>query len=214
MEAFRSFTSNTSLLALPLRLKNNVLQDLPFVHGKDAETSFQINLNLLDGTLNPRTSLYLLLRRSNSILAITFVPHQAPGDERELYLEYRHNLVGILGEEHFKMSLICKEVGEITDARSWDERDAYRQETGADEHTDVCEDSHEHSAGAKDAGYKKNKCRLCDRRMKNKITDETLEALKKLENEGSLVMIVCPCCRHEIPAPMLTVHSLWTPTSS
>jgi twinfilin-like protein len=72
--------------------------------------------------------------------------------------------------------VICKEIGEVTDARSWEERDT---------------EKHLHAGIVLiDAGYKKNKCRLCDRRMKNKISPEALEAFTKLEVAGTAVQIV------------------------
>lgn len=189
-EALSSFRRNTQVLALPLTLERNIVIAHPAIQSKGPEKSFQSNLNLLDDVLDSKTSLYLLLRRGNSAIAITFVPYQAPKDERELYLRYRHEWVQLLGIEDIKISLICKEIGEITDARSWVERDEDQQKNESRECTDSCDGLHHHSANINDAGYKKNKCRLCDRRMKNKITDGALEALRKLENEGDVVQIV------------------------
>ncbi|KAJ4369445.1 Twinfilin-1 [Didymella sp. IMI 355093] len=55
---------------------------------------------------------------------------------------------------------------------------------------DACDGSHEGTnVRIEDLGHKKNKCRLCDRRMKNKITDEAWAALRKLEDKGDLVQI-------------------------
>ncbi|KAJ4986396.1 cofilin/tropomyosin-type actin-binding protein [Stagonosporopsis vannaccii] len=172
-EAFRSLLYSNQALALILTLEETVVHAHPVIQSKGQGDSFQSNLNLLDDVLDPKTSLYLLLRRCNSVFAITFVPYQAPEHQRG----------------HIERSLICKEIGEITDARSWAERDADQQETGNKECADVCESSPKHGAFPKDAGYKKNKCRLCDRRMKNKITDGALQALGKLKNEGDLVQI-------------------------
>lgn len=102
----------------------------------------------------------------------------------------------MLGEEYFKVSLICKEIGEITDERSWVERQKHREENTEGEHKDVCDDLHEgHSGCVEDLGHKKNKCRLCDRRMKNKITEEAFAALNNLERGGDLVQIVSADCR-------------------
>ncbi|KAJ4315614.1 Twinfilin-1 [Neodidymelliopsis sp. IMI 364377] len=184
--AFAAFISDVSLLALPMSFESGILQALPSVQTEEKSASFQNNLNLLDDVLQPQTTLYLLVRRNNQIFAITFVPHRAPEDQKELYLRHRNVLVENLGEEHFKKNLICKEIGEITDARSWTERDEDHSANGTEEDTSVCNESHD----AKDAGYKKNKCRLCDRRMKNKITDEALTALKTLNNEGTCVQIL------------------------
>jgi twinfilin-like protein len=166
--------------------ESGMLQALPCVQTKEKDSSFQNRLNLLDDVLQPQTALYLPVRRNNQIFAITFVPHRAPEDQKELYLRHRSDLVEDLGEEHFKTSLICKEIGEITDARSWTERDEHHSANGTAEDASVCSKPHD----TKDAGYKKNKCRLCDRRMKNKITDEVLTALKTLNNEGACVQIV------------------------
>lgn len=186
--AFRNFIFDKAVLALPLALKDSSLHALPTVYAKGSGLSFQNDLNLLDDTLDPRIPLYLLLRRGDSVTAITFVPFRAPVDERELYLHHRHDLVASFGAEEVKTSLICKEIGEITDARSWVERDTFKDEIEAEGKT--CEDSHDQDDKMVDIGYKKNQCRLCDRRMKNKITEEALAALEKLKKEGDCVQIV------------------------
>ncbi|KAF2996032.1 Twinfilin-1 [Curvularia kusanoi] len=188
-DAFSSLISNKLTLALPLALKDTTLQALPAVYTKAPEESFQSNLNLLNDTLNHKTSLYLLLRRDDCLFAITFVPFMAPVAEREMYLKHRQEMAKLLGEGHFKTSLICKEPAEIMDARSWVERDGHKEGNTSQEEISQCEDSHEHDSNVSDIGYKKNKCRLCDRRMKNKITDEALAGLGKLGDEGDCVQI-------------------------
>lgn len=157
---------------------------LSAVQNKGPEKSIQQNLNQLDEVLGVRESLFLLLRINTAIFAITFIPYQAPDYERELYVQSRDVFVKSFGEQHFKATLICKEVGEITDTRSWIERGALQQEDRA------IADSNEHPSVTTDEGYKKTKCRLCDRRMKNKITDEAFEALSNLEREGECVQLV------------------------
>lgn len=185
--AFRNFIFDKAVLALPLALKDSSLHALPTVYTKGSGVSFQNDLNLLDDTLDPRIPLYLLLRRGDSVTAITFVPFRAPVDERELYLHHRHDLFASFGAEEVKTSLICKEIGEITDARSWVERDTFKDKIEAEGKT--CEESHDQDDKMVDIGYKKNQCRLCDRRMKNKITEEALAALEKLKKEGDCVQI-------------------------
>jgi twinfilin-like protein len=102
-------------------------------------------------------------------------------------LAYRHDLVTQLGTDYFSQSLICKEIGEITDVRSWAER-----EEGQDEACrDGCKDCDGgNGGGVKDLGYRRNKCRLCDRRMQNPISPEALAVLKTLNQQGSLVVLV------------------------
>jgi twinfilin-like protein len=190
-DAFKDFTLNASLLALPLSLQETILHPLAAIQFKDADSSRQTNLRLLEDILSPTKSLYLLLRRGTSIFAITFAPYRAPQDERRAYLQYRNELVKLLGEDNFKMSMICKEAGEITDARSWAEREQHQGDNADPVQMDACDGSHEGTnVRIEDLGHKKNKCRLCDRRMKNKITDEAWAALRKLEDEGDLVQIV------------------------
>jgi twinfilin-like protein len=153
-------------------------------------------LNELDAVLSPRTSLYLLLRRNDSLTAITYVPYLAKEEPRAFFIENRHELLRQLGVEHFAQSLICKEVGEFTDARSWAERDnnaaSHIISNERTQDAQSCTEDGCIECKPKDLGYARNKCRLCDRRMKNAITPEALEALKILTNPGSLVQIVTP----------------------
>ncbi|KAF2819429.1 hypothetical protein CC86DRAFT_398783 [Ophiobolus disseminans] len=154
--------------------------------------SLKTALNELDAVLSPRTPLYLLLRRNDSLTAITYVPYLAKEDQRSFFLEHRHDLVQRLEKEHFSQSLICKEIGEITDARSWQERDdndASNTASGITKNTKKCNDESCEGCAVEDLGYKRNKCRLCDRRMKNKITPEAQDALKTLVNPGAVVQL-------------------------
>lgn len=156
--------------------------------------TFQQALNQLDGLLSPKTALFLIVRREGSLVAVTFVPYLANAELKALLLENRDAIFQALGKEQISMSIICKEIGEITDTRSWEERDGNGHSWG-DDH---CKDSNCEECGpnetkensVKDLGYKKNKCRLCDRRMTNKIEDNALQALSKLTKDGDCVQIV------------------------
>jgi twinfilin-like protein len=152
--------------------------------------SLQTSLNALLTILNPRTLLYLLLRRPTSLVAITFVPYLADQTHREWFLEHRHTLVKHLGEELFEQSLICKEIGEITDVRSWEERGLHSSTTSQVVQRCQDDDCNECVGAVKDLGYKKNKCRLCDRRMQNPISPDALAALQSFHSPGDLVQLV------------------------
>ncbi|KAF2126022.1 actin monomer binding protein-like protein [Dothidotthia symphoricarpi CBS 119687] len=180
-EAFKAFLTDTIYLALPLMLVDDTLLPLAPIRPRDLDSSFQSSLNQLDDILNTRIPLYLFLRRNNSVTAITYVPYLSKEPHRAFFLENRHDLVRQLGEEHLSSSLICKEIGEITDARSWAERDEHEQSCTEMEGT--------LNGGIKDMGHKQNKCRLCDRRMKNPIDDNAVDALKKLYSSGATVQI-------------------------
>jgi twinfilin-like protein len=194
-QAFASFAADDSLLALPLALTDGKLNALPPVPLKDSSESYQIALNELDTIVEPRTPLYLILRRNSLLFAITFAPYLAKDTERKFFLENRFDLVQLLGETHFSQSLICKEVGEITDARSWHERDENKtSHIATAEHAkegEVFKEEECEGCNVKDLGYKQNKCRLCDRRMKNKITPEAISALGTVSDPGAAVQIVC-----------------------
>jgi twinfilin-like protein len=167
------------------------------VSAKEPPISFQSTLNKLEAVINPWTSLYLIMRRKGSPIAITFVPYLAKETERGFFLAHRLDLVQQLGEANFSQSLICKEVGEITDARSWDERDEWNENSTLGvstvklEHQErICDDKDCKDVHVEDLGYRRNKCRLCDRRMKNEITPEALATLATLSSPGAVVQIV------------------------
>lgn len=189
-EAFTSFRENAKFLALPLIQSDGELKAISPIYSKTPNSLSQTALNELDAVLNARNSIYLLLRRKTRMVAITYIPFQAEQRHREFLLKHRHELVRQLGEEYFSQSLICKESGEVTDARSWDERDvneeSHNRHIGAEDGCGRCEGED----GVKDLGYQRNKCRLCDRRMKNKITPEALKAFRTLDGPGALVQCV------------------------
>ncbi|KAH7067836.1 hypothetical protein FB567DRAFT_541805 [Paraphoma chrysanthemicola] len=192
-EAFAKFESDKSALALPLERTHDVLHALPAIHHNDSDVSDQSVLNTLNDILDGRRCLYLFVRRPDSIVAITYVPFLAKDEHRSFFLKHRQQLVQQLGAEYFSLSLICKEAGEITDARSWHERMGEELECHGDKKVavegEICKDGGCESTAFKDLGYKRNKCRLCDRRMKNKITPEAVDALDILKLPGSLVQM-------------------------
>jgi twinfilin-like protein len=179
-----------------LELSETTLRPLPPVFNPEAPRfTFQQALNRLEAVLSAKHALYIILRRNDSLVAVTYVPYLASAGSKKALLERRNELVEHLGQKNFSESIICKEMGEITDARSWDERDGHgqswndanaREEQNCENH----EETDVETAGAKDLGYKKNKCRLCDRRLKNKINDDALEALSKLNEDGACVQLV------------------------
>ena len=198
---FAAFVEDESYFALPLQLAEGFeLQPLSLLYRQDA--SFQTALNELDGILTPVSSCYIIIRRDKSLTFVTYVPYRADKNERALLLDNRQECVRQLGEEHFITSVICKEIGEVTDGRSWEERNAKLQSQKAvvvHASEQKAHESHEHGQECLiDVGHEKNKCRLCDRRMKNKMSREAFEALAQLHTPGTAVQIVfCP-----VPSPI------------
>lgn len=181
----------------------------PIAYPQDAQHTFQQALNQLDSALSPKTALFLVLRQKGSLVAITFVPYAANADDKRLLLDIRGDLVEHLGAGHFSASIICKEIVEITDARSWDERSGKAQSWDGDDDgdADACKRDDAVEIGVHDLGHKKNKCRLCDRRMKNNIEDSALNALKSLAAGGDCVQLA------SIPTPVSTAIIFNSPQS-
>lgn len=193
MDAFNAFAADSTFFALPLAVAKGTLQSLPTIRfPDDPQHTFQQALNQLDSVLGPRTVLHLILRHEGLFVAITFVPYAADVGDKTLLLDNRSLLVKSLGEQHFSSSIMCKEVGEVIDTRSWDERsgqghswtDHYNEDVDAYGDLEHLDDT------VHDLGHKKNKCRLCDRRMQNKIDDAALDALKSLTESGDCVQLV------------------------
>ncbi|PVI06319.1 hypothetical protein DM02DRAFT_514817, partial [Periconia macrospinosa] len=202
--------------------------------------AFQKALNQLEPFLTLQTPMYLILRRrpitttlasnlqhvseqhqQHQLVFITYVPYRADSKTTQALLAHRNKVIEELRLTESTstgavVSLVCKEIGEIVDGRSWDERDGTEGEswggdgknggdtTGDDEVRDDDEQ-------VKDLGFKKNKCRLCDRRMKNPIDDDALDALSaRLSGKGDCVQLTIDnstntlkltCPPHTILAP-------------
>jgi len=200
LNAFAAFVSDASLLALPLKFSpQGELEPLTAIaYPKDPGANFQAALSGLDIVVNYKTPLYLILRRDNTLTVITYVPHLATDVLKSGYLDGRHELVQKLGESYFTASLICKEAAEITDVRSWNERDMHASDCKS------CPQEDSTDKPVKDLGYHKNKCRLCDRRMKNKIEEDASQALQSFNESGDLVQLVR--CLSSCVGVLLTIN--------
>jgi hypothetical protein len=174
--AFKAFIEDKFCFALPFNLVDNRIEAYAPIRQYTSKPA------------------YIVLRRGDSLTFITYVPYRAKEELRNLFLERRHSVVQQLGAGYISYSIICKEIAEITDARSWVERDAEaislstkriqcdtKESCGCPEHS---------KSDLEDVEYRKNKCRLCDRRMKNKISSEALEALRELQTPCTAVQMV------------------------
>ncbi|KAI4679647.1 uncharacterized protein J4E84_008169 [Alternaria hordeiaustralica] len=191
-DSFATFVKDEAFFALSFYLacNSNIEACAPI---RQNHASFQLELNQLESSLDTSKPAYIVLRRGGSLTFITYVPYRAKDTVRDFLLHHRHDVVRQLGSSHISSSIICKEIAEITDARSWAERDAAAtliddisiQGNNLESRTSAA-----HAEGArKDLGYRRNKCRLCDRRMKNRISPEALAALKVLQGPGAAVQI-------------------------
>ncbi|KAF2844855.1 actin monomer binding protein-like protein [Plenodomus tracheiphilus IPT5] len=185
--AFDDFLGDATAFALLFSLVDCQPKPLTSIPRVEPASSFQANLNALEIHLDPRTALYILLRHNDSLVAITFLPYLAPENQRRFLLDNRDEFLRQLGKQNFAQSLICKEIGEVAYVRAWDERDDNIKSASA--MTDECEDYQNAMSEVQDIGYKKSKCRACDRRMKNKISGEALEVFGAMSRPGSLVQM-------------------------
>ncbi|CAI6337360.1 unnamed protein product [Periconia digitata] len=207
--------------------------------------AFQHALNTVEPHLKPRSALYILLRcrrrhppssppstnngtaEERQLVFITYIPYQAPEASTTALLSHRSKILQHLDLAETEqvtgsvLSLVCKEVGEIADIRSWDEREGVgrvsskgigawrkdmsdaedaKKEGKGDGDGQVEKGSEEGGREVKNIGFQRNKCRLCDRRMKNQIDDDALTALStRLVNRGDCVVLV----RLFLPLPFL-----------
>lgn len=186
--AFKAFQSDESLFALPFRMiDNDIILQSAIIYPSEPGYSFQQCLSLLDPIVDTKNPLYLVVRDERSLVLITYIPYLANNDVKSSYVKVGQSLASVLGKDNFSLSVICKEPGDITDARAWEERDERwsHQEAAA-----ACKSCAGDIGPMKELGHMKTKCRLCDRRMKNGITNEALEMLKKLDIEGSCAQLV------------------------
>ncbi|CAN9295937.1 unnamed protein product [Alternaria alternata] len=189
--AFRAFIEDRFCFALPLDLVDNRIEAHAPI--RQYHESFQLELNELESNLDTSKPAYIVLRRGDSLTFITYVPYRAKEELRNLFLERRHSVVQQLGARYISYSIICKEIAEITDARSWVERDAEALSLSTKriqcDKKESCGCSEHSKSDLEDVEYRKNKCRLCDRRMKNKISSEALETLRELQTPCTAVQM-------------------------
>lgn len=133
-EAFRAFTSNSSLFALPVTIDSERLTPLdpiPFT-----SSSFASSLPSLEQLLQPKTPIYLLLRRDDGkLVAVTYIPSTAPVRSKTLFASTRATLVRELGIEKFEAGTIfVTDAYEVLDTKEWEQRD--RGATGGNSERD------------------------------------------------------------------------------
>jgi twinfilin-like protein len=196
LAAFNTFASDTTQFALPLQILEGSLQSLsPVPSPDDGDASFQSALSKLEASITTKHPLYLIIRHNNPLTFITYIPYLAQPTSNRSYLNHRQTVLKTFGASNFTSSIICKEPGEITDERAWKERDGDGQPFTSkphDKNTNIEDGDSENQV--QDQGHQKTKCRLCDRRMKNPITEDALVALKGLKDgkEGACVQLVRP----------------------
>lgn len=81
--------------------------------------------------LKPQTPLYILVRRDDSsLVAVTYIPSNAPVRAKTIFASTRSTLVRELGSEKFATTVFATEEDEVVGQEAWRERDAERSSKG------------------------------------------------------------------------------------
>ncbi|GMG29469.1 unnamed protein product [Aspergillus oryzae var. brunneus] len=105
------------------------LSPIPF----SSPGAFYPSLSQLSSVLQPKTPIYLLLRRpesgSSSLVALTYIPSNAPVRAKTLFASTRATLVRELGSEKFASTVFATEEDEVVGQEAWKERDAEKNDS-------------------------------------------------------------------------------------
>ncbi|KAE8349982.1 hypothetical protein BDV28DRAFT_50253 [Aspergillus coremiiformis] len=126
-DAFSNFASDSSIFCLPVNITAESLTPLSPIRFSSPD-AFYPSLSQLSSVLQPKTPIYLLLRRpesgSSSLIALTYIPSNAPVRAKTLFASTRATLVRELGSEKFASTIFATEEDEIVGEDAWRERDA------------------------------------------------------------------------------------------
>ncbi|KAJ6183980.1 hypothetical protein N7519_005281 [Penicillium mononematosum] len=123
-DAFARFNSDSSAFCLPVTITAETLTPLDPISFQGSP-SINAFFSALPQLLKP--PLYLLLRRpstaSNALIALTYIPSNAPVRAKTLFASTRSTLTRELGTEKFASTVFATEEDEILGQDAWRERD-------------------------------------------------------------------------------------------
>ncbi|KAJ5584979.1 Actin-binding cofilin/tropomyosin type [Penicillium hispanicum] len=129
-DAFGRFSSDPSSFCLPVTItaeRLTPLDPIPFSGSSSSPESFFSSLAQVSSVLQPKTPIYLLLRRptsaSSALVALTYIPSNAPVRPKMLFASTRSTLTRELGTEKFTSTVFATEEEEILGRDAWRERD-------------------------------------------------------------------------------------------
>ncbi|CEJ58127.1 hypothetical protein PMG11_06797 [Penicillium brasilianum] len=136
-DAFNRFTSDPSIFCLPVTITAESLTPLSPISFSGSSTSpdaFYTSLAQISSILQPKTPIYLLLRRplatKSTLVALTYIPSNAPVRPKMLFASTRSTLVRELGTEKFDDTVFATEEEEIVGREAWSERDGDKAGVG------------------------------------------------------------------------------------
>jgi twinfilin-like protein len=90
--------------------------------------AFYPSLSQLSSVLEPKTPIYLLIRRpetgSSSLIALTYIPSNAGVRAKTLFAATRATLVRELGSEKFGETVFATDEDEVVGEKAWKDREA------------------------------------------------------------------------------------------
>ncbi|OJJ47014.1 hypothetical protein ASPZODRAFT_151596 [Penicilliopsis zonata CBS 506.65] len=129
-DAFNTFATDASLFCLPVTITSEALTPLsliPFSTAGAGKDAFYASLPQLASLLEPKTPLYLLLRRrsesTSALVPLTYIPSNAGVRAKTLFASTRSTLVRELGTEKFATTVFATEEEEVHSESAWRERD-------------------------------------------------------------------------------------------
>ena len=185
------------------------LTTIPFSSSGD----FYASLPQLSTTLKPREPVYLLLRRSKtsqgpeSLIALTYIPSNAPVRAKTIFASTRATLVRELGSEKFASTVCATDEDEGVGEAAWKERDG-GGDTGGVHGREALMDENERELAAVRRAEEEARIGMPQRdigiggsfspaaaspekgSLLMPVDDEVKWALKEL-NQGSLIQVVC-----------------------
>ncbi|EFW19602.1 Twinfilin-1, variant 2 [Coccidioides posadasii str. Silveira] len=137
-DAFKAFLSSpSSLFCLPITIESEQLVPLSPIsfafNANDAldDKPFFESLPFLKDTLQPKTPIYLLLRRfqhedpiESQLVALTYIPSNSGVRAKTIFASTRATVVRELGSEKFFDTVFAVEEEEILSEAAWKEREA------------------------------------------------------------------------------------------
>ncbi|PYH45622.1 twinfilin [Aspergillus saccharolyticus JOP 1030-1] len=127
--AFTTFTTTPTQFCLPVTIQSERLTPLPPLAFTSPSNDFYASLPQLAGILEPKTPIYLLLRRpatigTGELLALTYIPSNAGVRHKTLFAATRATLARELGTEKFAATIFATDEEEVVGEEAWREREA------------------------------------------------------------------------------------------
>ncbi|KAI9375624.1 hypothetical protein BJX61DRAFT_531458 [Aspergillus egyptiacus] len=135
-DAFASFASDSSLFCLPVTITSESLTPLSPITFSGSGDAFYSSVPQLKSVLEPKTPIYLLIRRSesepSSLIALTYIPSNAGVRAKTLFASTRATLVRELGSEKFTETIFATDEEEVVDEKAWRDREAEKNGSSGD----------------------------------------------------------------------------------